>query len=86
MSKSKFVNIDESGNLSASNSSDALLQKVINDLAAYKKANDAEIRSLKANITKLQETCVKYKEGINLKMGNNDNPVSIFGGRECRIK
>ena len=40
MSKTKFVNVDEFGTLTASSSSDALLQKVIADLAEYKRTND----------------------------------------------
>ena len=85
MSKSKFVNIDELGNLAASSSSDALLQKVIAELAEYKRINNVEVKNLKDSIKKLQETCVKYKEGLHFKMGEGDNPVSIYGGSQCRL-
>ena len=65
MSKTKFVNVDEFGTLTASSSSDALLQKVIADLAEYKRTNEAlqkNIEELRAALAK----CVSYDATIIL--------------------
>jgi hypothetical protein len=74
MSKTKFVNVDEFGNLAASSSSDALLQKVIADLAEYKRTNEA----LQKNIEELRMAlarCVSYDATIIIAtaVGNDHN-------------
>ena len=86
MSKTKFVNVDEFGTLTASSSSDALLQKVIADLAEYKRTNDLEVKALKNTIEELRAALnnrVVYGQTVRLFLEHGG--VHIWGGSQYRM-
>lgn len=86
MSNTKFVNVDENGNLAPSRSSDALLQQVIADLAEYKRSNDEVVKDLKAKNKTLSEAlnnCVVNGQTIQLYLVGAG--VHIYGGSGWKI-
>ena len=86
MSNTKFVNVDENGNLAPSSSSDALLQQVIADLAEYKRNNDLEVKALKNTIIELRAALGnRVVIGQTIRLYLVGAGVHIYGGSEWRL-